>query len=185
MSWIEDALTNYNNAVQNYEEAGQNSLGPTWEEILLYGLAVDSPSWNPGDSISDNTQRMPSRMQRPTPPAPYSRPSYSSGKYTSPWGGINQMTQDFLEVNPESSYQEWGRALGAEAQSPFERHLKSQYDTHQQDYYGQSARNPGLTWLDYLDKSSSTTSSIWEGLSPRQKGYRNPSGGRAQYTFPK
>lgn len=88
--------------------------------------------------------------------------------------------REFLEVEPQSSYQLWTGAQGASPLQPSTRGMfdygKGLYDYFRNDYYSTAAKEPGLYWSDYLDRLSGQgrgVSDIWSGLAPSQRG-ENP-----------
>lgn len=181
MSWFDNPGPWMDNPSQEIEESGMH-----WQDALdwLEQLVVGYPQEN---EYSPRPQASARQQGYAPPQAPYTRPQFTRGNYTSPWGGSSQFTQDMLEVNPESSYQQWTRAVGAQPNTPFDDYLRGEYGRYQQDYYGKAAKDPGTTWLNYLDSQSANPSSVWGGLSPRQRGESQGrvSGGRGQFTFPK
>lgn len=105
-------------------------------------------------------------MPYASPFTPYRQPGSFFGK-------------EFLEVEPESSYQLWQGAQGgdptkASGRGQFD-YGKGLYDFYRNDYYSTAAQDPGLYWSDYLDQISGQgrgVSDIWSGLAPTQRGER-------------
>ena len=97
--------------------------------------------------------------------------------YVSPFGGLDTLGKQFFESNPASAYQKWTGAYGATPQKnpQYYAYGDSLKNYFQEDYYGESARDPGLTWLGYLDNlgnSNKGLGSMWEGMAPSQRGER-------------
>src|SRR3990167_3577580 len=95
--------------------------------------------------------------------------------YASPFTGYTGLARELLEVNPNNSYQMGAGAQGAAPTSPnqnFYNYASGLGSYFQNDFYNQSAKEPGLKWLDYLDTvgSSRCLNEMWSGLSPRQRG---------------
>lgn len=122
---------------------------------------------------------------------PVGNPSWMGGRapssYASPFSQYSPLGRQFLEVAPRSAYDIWMRMFGADPINNPKMYSYGQglYDAYQQDYYGQSANNFGLTWLDYLDRMGSKggLSGAYQALSPRQRGEQGPP--RATWNIPR
>ena len=97
--------------------------------------------------------------------------------YTSPFGGTTNFQNTFWETNPEAAYQLWSGAVGFGPGGNQRRrgYANSMYNWFNQDYLNQSIRQPDLTWTSYLDRmgsSGNSLESMWNALSPRDRGER-------------
>ena len=95
--------------------------------------------------------------------------------YSSPFSGYSGINKDFLNVNPQSSYQLWTGYYGADPfkNQSFYNYGNNMYDFYEKDYYNTAAKDPGLGWTDYLDKLGGTGKGLgdmWSGLSPSARG---------------
>lgn len=97
-----------------------------------------------------------------------------SNNYASPFSGLDTLGRQFFETNPDSAYQLWTGAQGFGPGNPhMDSYARGLNNYFQQDYYGQSARNPGLQWLDYLDHLGQTNTgvgSMWAHAAPSARG---------------
>lgn len=99
---------------------------------------------------------------------------YRQGQITP---GISSM--DYLEANPDTAYDIWGRYFGADPTRPggqnFYRYSQSVMPSLQQGFYARGAQEQGLRFTDYLDQLSTGgrgLGDMWSGLAPSQRGER-------------
>lgn len=98
--------------------------------------------------------------------------------YANPFSEYDYLGRSLLEVNPESAYDVWLRALmGQPGGNKGYTFGQTQYDPIRQGYYSEAAKPGrwGLSWTDYLNElalGGNSPKDIWGGLSPTQRGER-------------